>query len=231
MYRSSYLRDLVLQDQAVTLYHYHSITHRQRKTPVLIVFATINRPDILDLQQQTSFIGDLLRQGMDVYLLDWGGSSEHPFSLRLNNQIALLSKCVQFILNSLRIKKINLLGVCQGGVISLCYAALHEAIKNLILISTPVDFHANDFLLARLAEKITLKEVKKIPGAWLAQFFVMLNPFSFQRKYLHFYDHQADAAWMDKFWRIEKWRTDMPDQSAATLKQFMQDFFQKNKLN
>lgn len=39
---------------------------------------------------------------------------------------------------------INLFGICQGGVLALCYAALFpEKVRNLVLAVTPVDFHAD----------------------------------------------------------------------------------------
>jgi polyhydroxyalkanoate synthase subunit PhaC len=44
---------------------------------------------------------------------------------------------------------INLLGVCQGGTFSLCYAALHpEKVANLIAMVTPVDFQTPDNMLS-----------------------------------------------------------------------------------
>ena len=39
---------------------------------------------------------------------------------------------------------VNLLGICEGGVFTTCYAALHpEQVKNLVLTITPIDFHAD----------------------------------------------------------------------------------------
>ena len=40
--------------------------------------------------------------------------------------------------------QITLLGICEGGVFSTIYSALHpEKVKNLILTITPIDFHAD----------------------------------------------------------------------------------------
>ena len=56
--------------------------------------------------------------------------------------------------------KVNLLGVCQGGVLSLCYSCLHPAkVKNLITLVTPVDFHTCDNVLAALARQIDAQQV------------------------------------------------------------------------
>ena len=38
----------------------------------------------------------------------------------------------------------RLLGICEGGVFSACYSALHpERVRNLSLAVTPIDFHAD----------------------------------------------------------------------------------------
>ena len=39
----------------------------------------------------------------------------------------------------------NLLGICEGGVFTLAYAALEPArVQNLVLTITPLDFHADE---------------------------------------------------------------------------------------
>ncbi len=40
--------------------------------PLLIVYALVNRPYMMDLQEDRSLIRGLLSQGFDVYLIDWG---------------------------------------------------------------------------------------------------------------------------------------------------------------
>ena len=45
---------------------------RAHATPVLLVYALINRPYILDLRPGNSFVRHLLERGYDVFLIDWG---------------------------------------------------------------------------------------------------------------------------------------------------------------
>src|SRR5947209_17357043 len=40
--------------------------------PILLVYALINRPYVLDLMPGNSFVEYLVNQGFDVYMLDWG---------------------------------------------------------------------------------------------------------------------------------------------------------------
>lgn len=223
-------REIVYRHRQIKLYHYHSKVGKQKKRPLLIVFATINRPEILDLQKQSSFIGDLLQQHMDVYLLDWGMPKTHDPNLNFDDYVHSLSACIQSILKRTKVKKINLLGICQGGLISLCYTALEETIKNLVLISTPVDFNARNFTLAKMVKKMKIENIDQIPGAWLTQFFISLRPFEFYRKYLRLLEHRADHEWRQKFLRIEKWLFDAPNQHGSAFTQLVNDFFKNNKL-
>ena len=42
------------------------------------------------------------------------------------------------------VDQINLLGICQGGVFTACYAALFpEKVRNLAFTVTPIDFHGD----------------------------------------------------------------------------------------
>ena len=56
------------------LYHYESTREKKYPVPLLIVYAPILRPYILDLVPGNSFVEYLLDEGFDVYLLDWGNA-------------------------------------------------------------------------------------------------------------------------------------------------------------
>ena len=85
------------------------------------------------------------RSGVDLYVVDWGNPSRGDRWLTLDDYVdGYLDDCVDFIREQHGIDKVNLLGICEGGVFTLCYAALHpETVKNLVLTITPVDFHAD----------------------------------------------------------------------------------------
>jgi len=56
------------------LYHYIPVVPpaRRHRVPLLLVFALMNRPSILDLRPGNSFVEYMVHQRYDVYLLDWG---------------------------------------------------------------------------------------------------------------------------------------------------------------
>src|SRR5690242_6307629 len=57
-----------------TLYRYVPVVpdEKRHRVPLLLVFALMNRPYIMDLRPGHSFVEFMLNRGYDVYLLDWG---------------------------------------------------------------------------------------------------------------------------------------------------------------
>jgi polyhydroxyalkanoate synthase subunit PhaC len=226
-------RELVYQRDEVKLYHYHPKTKKPNKTPLLVVFATVNRPEILDLFPEHSFIRGLLENGMDVYLLDWGYPSADDNEISFSDYTAdYLHACVQFIREKSQEDVINLLGICQGGIICLCYAALFPHIKKLVLISTPIDFHTPDNIISYILKKMDVERGgKNISGVWLSQFFIAMRPFELiGKKYMRFLHNLSNEEVTEKFIRVEKWLQDAPDQTSTSFAELVHDFYQDNKL-
>ena len=56
------------------LYRYTPVVPAEQRhaVPLLLVFALMNRPSIIDLRPGHSFVEFMVKQGYDVFLLDWG---------------------------------------------------------------------------------------------------------------------------------------------------------------
>lgn len=234
-------KEIVYREEKLVLYHYRPQVKKIAATPLLLVFALINRPDILDFSPESSFVKGLLQAGRDVYLLDWGYPSLEDRALSLGNYISgYMKNCIQEIKKQSRKDKVDLLGICQGGVLSLCYASLFpEDLRRLVLISTPVDFQTKEDVLSRLAQHANLDKLIKqqgnIPGAILAKVFEGIRPFQlFGKKYLNLLDRlsqpQEEGAWLKRFFLLEKWLQDTPDQAGKAFSQFIQAFYKENAL-
>lgn len=228
-------RELRFQRDRVKLYHYQATKQKIHSTPVLVVFATVNRPEILDLFPDRSFIRGLLDNGLDVYLLDWGYPETSDSEQGMGDYVGYIHDCVNAILEKSNIKKINVIGICQGGLLSLCASALYKNIKNLVLISTPIDFQTKDNVIYQWIKSIDtatmLKVAGNIPGSVLTQFFISLRPFELVgKKYLRFSNKVSDEAWAKQFLQVEKWLHDAPDQTKASFFNLISDFYQENKL-
>jgi polyhydroxyalkanoate synthase subunit PhaC len=204
--------------------------------PLLVCFALVNRPYILDLQADTSLVRRLLNAGRRVYLVDWGDPDEGDRLQELNDYLEQgLGGCVRHILTTLGLEALDLLGVCQGGVISLCYCALHpDQVANLVTLTTPVDFQTPDDLLSKWVREIDtelLARTGNVPGELLNALFLSLLPFRLlQQKYVRLLTGRADQRAVEDFVRMERWIFDSPPQAAAALTQFVRWFYQENRL-
>ena len=138
-------KDEVWRQDKVTLYRYRPVTEPKVSTPVLIAYGLVGRYTMADLQEDRSLVRNLLNLGVDLYVVDWGNPSRADRWLTLDDYInGYLGECVEVIRERHGTDKVNLLGICEGGVFTLCYAALHpETVKNLVITITPVDFHAD----------------------------------------------------------------------------------------
>jgi polyhydroxyalkanoate synthase len=221
-----------------TLYRYFPLPFAPRvcRTPVLICFALVNRPYILDLSPEQSLVRRLLAKGLEVYLIDWGEPVESDRWVGLDDYIAgYLDACVGYILESHGVHGLNLVGVCQGGTFSLCYAALHpERIANLVTMTTPVDFHTPEDLLSKWVRNLDtelLLRAGNVPGHLLNLLFLSLSPFRIgSYKYLAFLARNPEPAVIEQFIKIERWIFDNPAQAGVALTQFVRWFYQENRL-
>jgi len=229
-------RDVVWRKDKVTLYRYERITGAAPVRPLLICFALVNRPYVLDLQSDRSFVRRLLSAGLDVYVIDWGYPDSGDRALGLHDYIeGYLRSCVLHILGEHGIDSLNLIGICQGGTFSLCYTALHpEHIRTLTTIATAVDFQTPADLLSKWSREVDtdlLNRAGNMPGELMNAVYLSLAPFRLtQHKYVELLERSGDAQYLERFMRMEKWIFDCPDQAAAALAQFVKWFYQENRL-
>ncbi len=230
-------REAVYQEDKLTLYRYRPRVAKPHPVPLLIVYALVNRPYMMDLQEDRSLIRGLLDAGLDVYLIDWGYPDAADRKLSLADYVQrYIGHCVDALRERCGQDTINLLGVCQGGTLSLCFSALYpEKIRNLVTMVTPVDFHTPDNLLTHLIRHVNVDllvdTLGNLPGQLLNFTFLSLSPFRLTgQKYVDLIDILDDAQALKNFLRMEKWIFDSPDQAGEAFRQFAKDFFQQNKL-
>lgn len=231
----------VYREDKLVLYRYEPVVKKPLAPPVLISYALVNRPYMVDLQEDRSIVRNLLKLGVDVYLIDWGYPGPTERWLTLDDYInGYIDNCIDAICQQNQLDQINLLGICQGGTFSLCYAALHPAkIKNLITMVTPVDFHvkgaAGCGLLNSWVQGMNpdamVETFGNIPGDFMNYGYLMLRPFALNvGKYIDLPEIASDETKLLNFLRMEKWIFDSPDQAGEAWRQFVKDFYQGNKL-
>lgn len=232
-------REAVYSEDKLTLYRYAAPDGKKPRlrTPVLIVYALVNRPYMTDLQENKSLIRGLLAQGLDVYLIDWGYPDRADRFLTMDDYInGYIDNCVDVIRAQAKVPAVNILGICQGGAFSLCYASLHKAkVKNLVTMVTPVDFHTPDNMLSRWVRHVDVDKMVdsmgNIPGDLMNWTFLTLKPYRLiGQKYIDMVDILDNPKRMHDFMHMEKWIFDSPDQAGECYRQFVKDFYQGNKL-
>ncbi len=229
-------RDVVFAHGKLRLFRYKR-RENGRATPLLMVYALVNRPYMADLLPDCSLIGDLLDRGLDIYLIDWGyPDSDDRFRSLEDHVNGDLDACVEHIRAVHGCEAIDLLGICQGGTLSLCYATLFgEKIRTLITTVTPVDFKTATDLLSHLVKQVDVDALVaaygNIPGEFLNAVFLAQKPLQLMhQKYVDFVHNAHDPVATNLFLAMEKWIFDSPALAGAFFRDFVGGCYQRNDL-
>lgn len=231
-------RDVVWTRNKTTLYRYRPTALRTHATPVLLVYALINRPYILDLRPDNSFVRHLLDRGYDVFLIDWGRPGWEDREVSFDELIGEhLPKAVERMARAGAGDDYTLFGYCMGGTMGVIHAALRpEGLRNLVALTTPIDFshagvhsvwtHPRHFDAAAIAAALG-----NVSGSLIDLGNKLLKPVT------NFVD--VNVAMLDRLfagkdmtaWRaMNQWVNDGVPFPGAAFVQWIEDFYQKNLL-
>ena len=229
--------DVVWQEDRVKLKHYHPRTAPLLKTPLFIVYAQVNRETMLDLQPGRSVVETFLNAGLDIYMLDWGYPTRKDRFLNLDDHVnGYIADAVDFILEQHGLDQLNIMAICQGGTMSVIYAALHpEKVKNLVLTVTPTNFDHDAGLLNVWARSLDpdklVASYGNIPGDIMNLGFLLLNPARLMiDKYVGLLENIHNRDFVENFVRMERWIFDSPDLPGEAFRDFIQWMFRENRL-
>ncbi len=236
--------EVVYEENKLRLLHYEAEeagvdVDQQYDVPILIVYALINKPYILDLQPDRSVVRTLLEQGFDVYMIDWGEPSPLDRSLTLSDYVnRYVDNCVDVVRERSGLDAINVLGYCMGGTMSVMYAALHpEKVRNLALMAAGLCFDQTGGVLELWGDKehyspeTVVETFGNVPADFLDVGFALMDPVdNFLTKYVRLFDNLEDEDFVENFARMEKWLGDGIDVAGETYRQFLEDVYQENKL-
>lgn len=232
----------IWRDGKTTLYRY-ARAGRATLGPLLIVHGLIGRASVTDLEPRRSLVGDLLSAGVDLWLIDWGNPAPQDHAQDFTHFAeTLLGQAVASVRGQTG-RRPALLGICQGGVFSLCHAARHGgALAGIALTGTPVDFHADlkggEGYLNHLARTLPRDVIEgllgrqdMLPGALTGALFQGMTPGRTFAKYtVDLADRLADPARLQTFLRMEAWLADRPDHPGAAAREWLCDLYQQNAL-
>src|SRR6185503_618474 len=78
-------KEEVFRQDKMTLSRYIPLAKPTVKVPVLMAYGLIGRWTMADLQEDRSLVRNLLKQGVDVYVIDWGNPNRSDRYLSLED--------------------------------------------------------------------------------------------------------------------------------------------------
>jgi polyhydroxyalkanoate synthase len=232
-------RDVVFQLGTLSLLRYRRSTPAVYAEPVLLCYALVNRPYILDLQPDKSVVQRFLEQGFEVYLIDWGIPSQADSGLTLEDYVCVrLQRVVEFILEAHGTGRLHLLGYCMGGTLSALYTALNpERVQTLTLLAAPIEFSGSESLLQVWADRryfdvdALLEAHGNCPAAFLQACFLAMRPIqNLLEKNIGLFEHLDDARFVSSYFAMERWVNDNIPVAGATFRQFVCNLYRGNEL-
>ena len=232
-------KEVVWRKDKVELYHYRPVKKKRARPPLLIVYALLNKPYILDLEPKRSVVESLLNKGIDVYLIYWGSPGEEDRHLCTEDYVeGYLNDVVDWILESQGLEKISLMGYCIGGTLASIYASIHpEKIQNLVIMAAPIEFHCGGSLLHVWTSEEYLDASKlvdalgNVPMELFTWTFKYLDPVgNLHLKYLNLWENADNEEFTETFFRMEKWIHDGIPMTGAFYVDLIEKWYQQNQL-
>lgn len=232
-------KEVIWTRNKAKLYHYLPVIEKRYPVPLLLVYALINKPYILDLRPGGSLIEYLLKRGYEVYLLDWGTPGYEDRHLKIDDYVLdYLPRAIKHTLRHAQASQISLLGYCLGAVLSVCCAALSDdlPLKNLILMAAPLDFSEKGLLRTWLDPEyfeldLIVDSYGLIPAEMLDFGLKLLKPFNnFVLTYTSLLNKSEDKQAVEAWASMQKWVNDGVPLAGETFRQWVRDFYLGNKL-
>lgn len=232
-------KELIWSRNKAKLYRYTPVREKVHRVPVLLVYALINRPYVMDLYPGRSLVEALLQAGYDVYLLDWGTAGPEDRHLKLDDYVLdYIPGAVRKVLRYSGEDQFSLLGYCMGGTLSALYAALQPdgPLRNLILLATPIDFAEAGLYSVWLNPKhINVDQMVdawgNIPADVIDFGNKLLKPVTnWVRSYQSLAEHATDDNFVHHWLAINKWVNDGTPFPGEAFRQWIKEFYQENRM-
>jgi polyhydroxyalkanoate synthase len=236
-------KTLVWSLNKAKLYRYFPIAppDQRHKIPLLLVFAIMNRPHVLDLRPGHSFVEYMRNRGYDIFLLDWGAPGPEDKDMAFADYaLDYLPRVVRKVKSISGCQRFNMLGWCLGALISTLYAALRpdDGLKDLILLTAPLDFTdktAGGFVRWASSQAFDPDRIidafGNVPGEMIDYGAKSLKPVeNFIGSYLSLWDRIDDPKVVEAWHAMNTWVRDIIDMAGGAYRQLITDFYKQNRL-
>jgi polyhydroxyalkanoate synthase subunit PhaC len=234
-------KEVIWTKNKAQLYHYISPVEKRFPVPILLVYALINRPYVLDLMPGNSLVEYLVGRGFDVYMLDWGTPGDEDKDLTFENYVLdYIPRAIKKVLKTSHAGEFTLFGFCMGGTMCAMYASLFpgKPLKNLILLTAPIDFTTENiglygvFTSEKYFDPDLLAELfGNVPGELVDTGNRLVRPVTnYVGTYVTMWDRIMHDKSMDTWLAMNKWVNDGVPFPGAAFRQWIREFYQQNKL-
>lgn len=213
---------------------------QRHKLPLLLVFALMNRPSILDLRPENSYVQYMLHQGYDLYLLDWGIPGPEDKDLKFDDYVLdYLNRAVRKLKSFAGVEEFSMLGWCIGAILSTCYASLRpdDGLRNLILLTAPLDYSNPDMTFARWIKEpnfnvdLVLETFGNMPGQMMDAGARVLKPVeNYISNYLRLWDNLDKPAAVQAWQAMNTWVNDNIPMAGGAFRQLVTDLYRHDRL-
>ncbi|MGZ4962209.1 MAG: alpha/beta fold hydrolase [Limisphaerales bacterium] len=230
---------IIYEEESVTVLHYVGSKAPKYKTPLIFIYALVNRPYILDLKKGRSVVAHFVDRGFDTYLVDWGIPTYADRHHSLDDYInGYMINVADYICERTGTKQASVLGYCMGGTMSTMFTALYqERVKNLILLAAPVDFSARDNLLSIWSQPENfdvdnfIAAFGNCPAEFLQGLFLQLRPVgNLIEKPIRFAENMQEDKFLADFFTTETWLNDNIPIPGEIYREFVKYLYQQNLL-
>ena len=231
-------KDVIYERGTLRLYHYHPLADEVYRVPVLLVMATTNKAFVFDLAPGQSMVEFLLKQGFDVFVIDWEAPTPEERGLTLEDYTQdFIPTCVGKVQQQSGESDVSVIGYCMGGVLSVIYAATHSdgPLKNLVCLTTPIDWHKMGlnqiwqdqryFDVDRLVDTLGI-----IPADFITQGFDMQRPASRVAGLLRVWEQMWNDEFVKSYRMFERWGNETLPLAGEYLRQTTKELSWGNKL-
>jgi polyhydroxyalkanoate synthase len=231
-------KDVIYERGTLRLYHYHAQADEVYRVPVLLVMATTNKAFVFDLAPGQSMVEYLLKQGFDVFVIDWEPPTPEERGLTLADYTQdFIPTCVRKVQQHTGEPDLSVIGYCMGGVLSVIYAATHSdgPLKNLVCLTTPIDWHKMGlnqiwsdrryFDVDRLVDTLGI-----IPADFITQSFDMQRPAQRIAGQLRVWEQMWNDEFVKSFRAFERWGNETLPLAGEYLRETTKELSWGNKL-
>jgi polyhydroxyalkanoate synthase subunit PhaC len=203
---------------------------------ILVVPSLINRYYVLDMLPERSFLCHLAARGFRPVVVDWGapGSDERDFDL--TDYIAGRLEYAFDAAIGIGGAPIGVIGYCMGGLLALALALRRQdQLGCLALLATPWNFHAERAEQARLLAHTTeclaaiWDEQANLPVEVIQGLFLLLDPFTAERKFTRFAAMDAEGEEARGFVALEDWLNDGVPLTLGVARECARSWYGENE--